>query len=97
MTKAIWNTARGTLLRIIVRPKSKESNFVAEVSSEAIIINLRSPAREGKANSELLKGLSKTLRVSTADIRLVAGQKSKEKTVLILGVTAEEITNRLSL
>ncbi len=97
MTKAIWETARGTLLRVIVRPNSKEKGFVAEVNPEDIIINLKGPAREGKANSELLKGLSKILKISTADIRLVAGHKSKEKTVLIMGVNAEEITNRLLL
>ena len=96
MTKAIIETARGTLVRIIVRPNSKDRKFIAEVSPEAIIINLKAPAREGKANSELLKRLSKILKVSTADIRLVAGQKSREKTVLLLGVDAKETEKLLS-
>lgn len=97
MTKAIWETARGTLLRVIVRPNSKEKDFIAEVSPESIIINLKGPAREGKANSELLKGLSKILKISTSNLRLVAGHKSKEKTVLIVSVNAEEIANKLSV
>jgi uncharacterized protein (TIGR00251 family) len=96
MTKAIWETARGTLVRVIVRPNSKEKEFIAEVSPEAIIINLKGPAREGKANSELLKGLSKVLKVSTADIRLVAGYKSKEKTVLLVGIDAKETEKKLA-
>ena len=96
MTKAIWDTARGTLVRITVRPNSKERKFIAEIDPDSIIINLRSPAREGKANSELLKGLSKILKISSADIRLVAGQKSKDKTVLIVGISTEEIEDRLS-
>jgi len=97
MTKAIWETERGTLLRVIVRPNSKEKKFVAEVSPEFIIINLKSPAREGKANSELLKRLSKILKVSTADVELVSGHKAKEKTVLIANTSVEEVTNRLLL
>lgn len=96
MTKAIWDTARGTLVRIIVRPNSKEREFIAEIGPDSIIINLRSPAREGKANSELLKGLSKILKISSADIGLVAGQKSKDKTVLIVGISTEEVEERLS-
>lgn len=95
MVKAIWETARGTLVRVIVRPNSMESKFIAEVTPESIHINLKGPAREGKANSELLKKLSKMLRISSTDIRLVAGHKSKEKTILIVGIDAEELTNRL--
>jgi uncharacterized protein (TIGR00251 family) len=95
MVNAIWETARGTLLRIIVRPNSKEKNFLAYITPEAILVNLRSPAREGKANSELLKKLSKLLNISTSEISLVAGHKSREKTMLIVGMSAEELTNKL--
>jgi uncharacterized protein (TIGR00251 family) len=95
MVNAIWETARGTLLRVIVRPNSKEKKFVAYITPEAILVNLRSPAREGKANTELLKRISKLLKVSTSDISLVAGHKSREKTVLIIGMSAEDLTNKL--
>lgn len=79
-----------------MRPNSKENKFIAEVTQEEIHINLKGPAREGKANSELLKKLAKKLNISTADISLVAGHKSKEKTLLIVGIDAEEISNRLA-
>ena len=95
MVNAIWETARGTLLRVIVRPNSKEKNFVAHITPEAILVNLKDPAREGKANSELVKKLSKSLRVSTSEISLVAGHKSREKTLLIVGMSAEELTEKL--
>ncbi|MFW9788439.1 MAG: DUF167 domain-containing protein [Candidatus Thorarchaeota archaeon] len=95
MVNAIWETARGTLLRVIVRPNSKEKNFVAYITPEAILVNLQSPAREGKANSELIKKLSKMLKVSTSEISLVAGHKTKEKTMLIVGMSAEELTDKL--
>jgi len=72
-----------------------ERKLIAEVTPEAIHINLKGPAREGKANSELLKKLSKMLKISSTDIRLVAGHKSKEKTILIVGLDTEELTNRL--
>ncbi|MGD9396933.1 MAG: DUF167 domain-containing protein [Candidatus Thorarchaeota archaeon] len=95
MANAIWETARGTLIRFIVRPNSKEKKFIAHITPEAILVNLHSPAREGKANAELLKRVSKLLKVSSADISLVAGHKSREKTVLIAGMSAEDLTKRL--
>ena len=96
MTKAIWETARGTLLRVVVRPNSKEQNLIAEVTPEAIHINLKSPARDGKANIELLKKLSKMLNLSTADIRIIAGHRSREKTLLIVGVDLDHLSKELS-
>jgi uncharacterized protein (TIGR00251 family) len=96
MTKAIWETARGTLLRALVRPNSKAGNLIAEVTPEAIHINLRGPARDGKANVELLKRLSKMLGLSTADISIVAGYRSREKTLLIVGVDQDDLLKRLA-
>lgn len=95
MVKAIWKTARGTLVRVIVRPNSMERKLIAEVTPEAIHINLKGPAREGKANSELLKRLSKILKISTAEISLVAGHKIREKTLLIVGIDASKIATML--
>lgn len=96
MTKAIWETARGTLLRVIVRPNSKTGNLIAEVTPEAIHINLSAPARDGKANVELLKRLSKMLGLSTADISIVAGHRSREKTLLVVGVDQEHLSKKLA-
>ena len=96
MTKAIWETARGTLLRVVVRPNSKAENLIAEVTPEAIHINLRGPARDGKANTELLKRLSKMLGLSTADISIVAGHRSREKTLLIVGVDQDHLSKKLA-
>ena len=96
MTSAIWETERGTLLKVVVRPKSREKNLVAEVSPEVIIVNLKSPAREGKANSELVKRIAKALLISSSSITLVAGHKAKEKTLLVQGLSPTEIEQRLS-
>jgi uncharacterized protein (TIGR00251 family) len=96
MTSAIWETERGVLLKVIVRPKSREKNLVAEMSSEVIVVNLNSPAREGKANSELIKRMAKTLSISTGNITIVAGHKSREKTLLVQGLSIESIEHSLS-
>ncbi|MGY5854837.1 MAG: DUF167 domain-containing protein [Candidatus Thorarchaeota archaeon] len=93
---AIWETEDGTYLRVIVKPRSKERAFVSEISDEFIVLNLRSPAREGKANSELQKTLAKALGVSTGDIRIIAGHKNREKTIVIEGISKDKIIERLA-
>ena len=93
--RAIWETEKGTFLRIIVKPKSKERVFIAHFSEDEIFVNLRSPAREGKANAELLKRMSKILQVSSSSILLVAGHKSKEKTICVVGLSIEDVTQKI--
>ena len=95
-TGPIWMSGKGTFLRVVVKPNSKEKKLVGLISSDYILINLTSPAREGKANTELVKRLSKVLKISTSSINLIGGQKTREKTLLIEGLSAEEVEDRLS-
>ncbi len=87
----VWVTGSGIHLRIVVRPRSNERNLIAEITDEVIVMNLRSPAREGKANTELLKRLSKLLGVSSGDIEIIAGHRSREKTVNLRGVELKHV------
>ena len=87
---------KGTFLRVVVKPNSKEKKLIAERNPDSISINLSSPAREGKANTELVKKLSKLLKLSSNAIRIVAGHKSREKIILIDGLNTEEIEQILS-
>jgi len=91
----VEDTANGVLLRVVVKPKSKARSFIQEIGMEAVKLNLRAPAREGKANIELLKRVAKLLKLSTADIILVSGSKSRDKTLLIRGVMADRVLSVL--
>ena len=84
MTSAIWETERGTILKVTVRPKSREKSLVAEISPEIIVVNLK------------VKIMAKALAVSSSSITLVAGHKSREKTLLVQGLSPEDIEQRLS-
>ena len=94
-SRPIWASDKGTFLRVLVKPNSKEKQLIAERNDDSISINLTSPAKEGKANIELVKRLSKLLRVSTSSIRLVAGHKSREKLLLIDVLSVEEVESKL--
>jgi uncharacterized protein (TIGR00251 family) len=94
-TRAVWASDKGTFLRVIVKPNSKEKELIAGRDENSISVNLTSPAQEGKANIELVKRLSKLFKISTSSIRLVAGHKSREKILLIDVLSIEEIELKL--
>ncbi len=93
----VWMSEKGTFLRVIVKPNSKKKELIAEKNPYSIIINLAGPAKEGKANTELVKRLSKLLKISTSSIKLVSGHKSREKILLIDGLNAEEVEKKLAI
>ena len=94
--KLTWENEKGTFIVVTVRPNSKEKEFVQEISDNEIVLNLSGPAREGKANTELVKRLSKFLNLSSSDIVIVAGHKSRKKTLLLQKISAKEAISRLS-
>ncbi len=85
----------GTIIVVRVRPNSKEKHLITDTNETEIVINLKSPAREGRANRELIKRLSKVLGVPSAAISIVAGGKSKVKTLHIRGLSPREVSERL--
>lgn len=97
MNKRIaWESDKGTFLVVVVRPSSREKQLVHSVSDAEIVINLAGPAREGRANTELIKRLSKSLQVSSSSVTIVAGHKSREKTLLFQEISASDLVQRLS-
>ncbi len=97
MNKSVtWESEKGTFLVVVVRPGSREKQLVHSVSEAEIIINLTGPAREGRANTELIKRLSKALQVPSSCIAIVAGHKSRQKTLLFQEISASELFHRLS-
>lgn len=92
----IWESDRGTFLVVVVRPNSKERTFVHSLSEAEIVLNLSGPAREGKANTELVKRLSKFLNLSSSDIVIAAGHKSRTKTLILQNITPKILLQKLS-
>jgi uncharacterized protein (TIGR00251 family) len=75
---AIRLTPRGRADRIEGIGRSAEDRPALKVSVTA-------PPAEGRANNALVQLLAKEFRVPKRDIALIAGQKSRDKTVHITG------------
>lgn len=58
-------------------------------------VKIAAPPVEGKANKGLLVFLSKVLHVPVSDVLIIAGKRSKRKSVEIRGLEEEEIKRYL--
>ena len=52
-----------------------------EVYGNRLVVGLTSKPQKGEANRELIKKLAKHFEVSTSQVRIVSGLKSKRKVV----------------
>ena len=57
-------------------------------------IRVTAPAVEGAANSALVNLLADELEVARRDVRIVAGATSRQKLVVVDGVTSEAVVAR---
>ncbi len=90
----IATTVYGVEIRIKVLPRSSKSE-VAGISEDRLKIKLNSPPVDGAANKELVKLLSKILKVAKSDLELVKGDRSRLKTVLVRNGDVRRITELL--
>ncbi|MCE9558096.1 MAG: DUF167 domain-containing protein [Armatimonadetes bacterium] len=82
-----------SLLKVRVTPKSSREDVVVE--GELIRVYVRAVPADGEANQAVEKVLAKSLKVPKSAVEIVKGLSSREKTVSITGLTAEECIVRL--
>jgi uncharacterized protein (TIGR00251 family) len=85
----------GAALTIRVTPRARKTEFSGILDDGTLRIRVNAPPKEGKANRELIKFLSKILGVRRNKIEIVAGEKSLDKIVSILDLSAEQVQQRI--
>ena len=80
-------------LRVHVIPNSKENRIEGyDEWRKAVIVKIRAPPSEGRANRELERFLSKFFGT---EVRIISGEKSRDKIVLISEICEDEIHDKL--
>jgi len=78
---AVKEVKDGVLISLYVSPGSKEVSFGYDEWRKAIEVKLKSPAKEGKANKELLNIFKEIF----GDAEIVSGEKSRSKVLKVKG------------
>lgn len=71
----------GIILNIKAIPNAKKNQIVKGESE--IKIKIAAPKVDGKANKELIKYLSSLFNVKKSDCKIIKGERSEHKTILI--------------
>lgn len=90
----LQETDEGLLLRVRISPKAS-ADRIGPVQQDNLKIAITAAPEKGKANSHLVKLLAKKLHLAKKDIVIVAGEKDRKKTLLLRGVGAKEVKEKL--
>jgi len=94
--EAITATATGTLIRLRVQPRASRERLEG-VRDGCVRLRLTAPPVDGAANAACIAFLAKILDISRGQIRLQAGDKSRDKLVHITGLTPAQVAAALSI
>lgn len=86
----ITESADGVTFAVHVQPRASK-NEICGIQGDALKIRLTSPPVEGEANRLCTEFLAKLLRVPKSAVTIMAGEKSRHKTVRIAGATARDV------
>jgi len=67
-------------IKIRVTPNAKRPEII-ELEDSSLKIKIKSPAHEGKANKELISVLSKHYNLPKSKIKIMSGEKSRNKII----------------
>ena len=88
-------TAEGVIVSIRAQPRSSRAGIDGLIGTEAVKVRIRSAPVDGKANKELVEILADAFGVPKNAVVFKGGETSKTKRLLLRGVTAAQIYERL--
>ncbi|MBK5112518.1 MAG: YggU family protein [Candidatus Heimdallarchaeota archaeon] len=83
------------ILQLQVKPNSKKQEITLDSLDRKIAVFVKAPPDKGKANKELLKFIARILEKNSTDILIIAGQTSRDKTVLIKNALIQNVERKI--
>jgi uncharacterized protein len=80
--------------QIRVHPRAKKNAITGEVG-DALKLTLTAPAVEGKANAACIEFFAKLLNLPRSSVTIAAGQTSRNKVIRVLGLTTQQVRDRI--
>lgn len=83
-------TPTGVELTLRVIPRARKTQ-TAGTRGDAVVVRLAAPPVDGAANAALVEWIAKGLKVPARSVRIVSGDRSRDKRVAIDGVSAARL------
>ncbi len=88
-------TPQGVVLNVRAQPRSSRAG-IDGLFGDAVKVRIRCAPVDGKANKELIETLAKEFDLPKSSVVFKSGETSKQKRILLRGVSAEEVAQRVS-
>jgi uncharacterized protein (TIGR00251 family) len=90
----LHETAEGVVITVKALPHSARAG-VRGVDGGALKVAVTAPPEKGKANAAVLEVLAKFLGVPRSSLELLSGDSSRNKRILVKGITADAVRKRV--
>ncbi len=84
------------LLQVKLKPRSSRRG-IEGVEEDRLVVAVNAPAVGGKANRALIELLADETSCPKSSFRLIKGETSRLKTILVTGISRAEIETRLGI
>lgn len=86
----------GTVLKVRAQPGARKNAVIGERSG-ALRVSVSAAPEKGKANAAVLNVLADALGCKASQLGLLSGETSRDKRVLVSGLTPEQLRERLNV
>ena len=86
----LTETPEGTILNVKAQPRSSKAGVDGFIG-DAVKVRVRCAPVDGKANKELVETLAEAFDLPKGRVVFKSGETSKQKRILLSGVTADEV------
>jgi uncharacterized protein (TIGR00251 family) len=90
----IRDTPSGATFQVKVHPRARNNAITGEVG-DALKVALTAPPVEGRANEACIAFLAAVLNVPRSSVTITAGEISRNKVILVSGLSAMQVEARL--
>jgi uncharacterized protein (TIGR00251 family) len=87
-------TGESALITVRVQPRAKRDEVTGERAG-AIVIRLKAPPVDGKANAALIAFIAKAANVPRSHVEILKGAAAREKVVRVSGVAQQDLLRAL--
>jgi uncharacterized protein (TIGR00251 family) len=92
--RVVHPTEGGVLLDVRVVPRAGRSG-IAGTRDGALLVRLNASPVDGAANAELIEVLANALEIPRRMVRLVSGDRGRNKRIHVAGISVEEVRLKL--
>ncbi len=96
MAFVIRDNAAGASLAVKIHPRARKDAITGEIG-DALKVSLTAPPVDGKANAACIDFFAKLLKVPRSSVTIASGQTSRNKVIVVAGLSPDVVRARLGV